>query len=432
MKRCHLAAIVLIYRKRFAPGRPYLAAACIAGAAVTSPLHSARADPPPAKESGSSQPAAPSPTATGDWGGARTNLANAGIALGGSWIMEGFDDLAGGAQRGSVGASTLDANVTVDLQKLTALDGAEIYLDLEDHAGRNPDDLVGDLEGTDKHNWTPYLQLFEAWYQQKLFGNTLRIKIGKIDANTEFSVINNGLDFLAPTTQVTPTLLGFTTTPDPMPAIDVFWTPTPLFYAAASLADANRADHFLDFSGHPSANEPTEDGKLLIGETGLTWKHLAAWQTDGNLRLGLWDHTGRFTRLDGGTQRDAAGGYAILDQTLWHPGASADEPRGLRGFLEYAHTDGRISPITTQLGAGLDWTGPFAIRAQDAIGVTAQNERLSTGAEWRYRTEMLMEGFYKAQLTPWAFVQPDLQYIRHPGGRYRDAVQGILSMQITL
>lgn len=374
----------------------------------------------------------PSPTATGAWGGVRTNLADQGIALGGSWIMEGFDDLAGGAERGSLGAATLDANVTFDLQKLARLDGAEIYLDLEDHAGRDPDDLVGDLSGTDKHNWTPYLQIFEAWYQQKLFDGTLRIKLGKIDANTEFSVIDNGLDFLAPPTQVTPTLLGFTTTPDPMPTIDVFWTPTPLVYAALSLADANRADRLLDFSGHPSFNEPTQDGKLLIAESGLTWKHLAAWPADGNLRLGLWDHTGRFARLAGGTQRDTTGVYAILDQTLWRPGADPAEPRGLRAFGEYAHTDGSVSPLTTQFGAGLDFTGPLAARAQDAIGVTVQNERLSSDGGFTYHDETLMEAFYKAQITAWAFVQPDMQYIVHPGGRYGNAVLGILSMQITL
>ncbi len=43
----------------------------------------------------------------------------------------------------------------------------------------------------DKLNFSPYLQVFELWYQQKLFDGRLRIKLGKVDANTEFSVITD-------------------------------------------------------------------------------------------------------------------------------------------------------------------------------------------------------------------------------------------------
>jgi porin len=373
---------------------------------------------------------APQPALTGDWGGVRTSLADQGIGLGGGWIIEGFDDAAGGAARGVVGASTLDASAMLDLQKLAGLGGMEIYLDLEDHAGRGPDSLVGDIEGIDKHNWPAYLQVFEAWIQQKLLDGTLRIKIGKIDANTEFSVNGDGLDFLSTATQVTPTLLGFGTAPDSMPGVDAVWMPTPRGYAALSVTDANRADRFLDFSGHPQFNEPTRNGLLLIGEAGLSWKHPAGWGADGTLRLGVWEHTGQFARMAGGVQRDAQGGYAMLDQTLWRPGGT-DGARGLRGFVAFARTDGRVAPIMQQAGGGLEWTGPLAARPADAVGVTVQDERLSDTTAQPRPDEELVEGFYKVQATDWGIVQPDVEYVAHPGGRYRDAWVGIVSMQAT-
>ncbi len=43
----------------------------------------------------------------------------------------------------------------------------------------------------DKLSFSPYLQFFELWYQQKLFDGRLRIKLGKVDANTEFNVITD-------------------------------------------------------------------------------------------------------------------------------------------------------------------------------------------------------------------------------------------------
>ena len=400
--------------------------------AIASATCPAWADPPSTPPTSTAQTIWDGPTATGDWGGMRAKLDDQGISLGGSWVMESFDDMQGGAERGTVGASTLDANLTLDLQKLAGLQGGEFYADFEDHAGRDPDQLVGDLQTIDKLNWTAYFQTFEFWYQQKLFGDKLRIKIGKIDANSEFSVIDDGLNFLDASTQVTPTLLGFTTTPDPMPTVDVFYKPNSLFYADFSAADSNSADHFLDFSGHPAAIQPTANGKLLIGETGLTWKQIPGVATDGNLRLGVWEHTGTFTQFDGQTQHAAQGLYAIFNQTIWKPTSNSDDMRGIRTFLEYGQTDHTVSQIDWHYGGGVAWTGPIAARAQDVTGITAQYAHVSDDAGLPDHYELLLESFYKVQVNQWATLQPDLQYISHPGGRYNNALVGILTMQIKL
>ena len=187
---------------------------------------------------------------------------------------------------------------------------------------------MGDLQVFDKQNSSPYLQIFEIWYQQKLFDDKIRIKIGKVDANTEFSVIDNGLPFLNSSTQVSPTIFVFPTTPDPMPSVNVFFTPDEFYYAGFGAYYANRSDRFGDFVDDPAGVQRTGGGTFLIGETGLKWQRRAAVEKAGNLKLGAWEHTGTFTRFDGSKQQGAYGGYAILDQTLWQP---KGEPRARPG-----------------------------------------------------------------------------------------------------
>lgn len=38
--------------------------------------------------------------------------------------------------------------------------------------------------------------------------------------------------------------------------------------------------------------------------------------------------------------------------------------------------------------------------------------------------------FYKLQITSWASLMPDLQYIIHPGGQYPDALVGTLRFTV--
>jgi len=56
--------------------------------------------------------------------------------------------------------------------------------------------LVGNVQKFTKLNYPPYLQIAEFWYRQTLFHGKLRLKLGKVDANSEFSVVDNYLAFL--------------------------------------------------------------------------------------------------------------------------------------------------------------------------------------------------------------------------------------------
>lgn len=369
--------------------------------------------------------------ATGGWWGGRQRLEEAGVFLNAQLVLEGFNNFQGGLNTGTVGASTFDLNLALDTEKAFNWKGGEFYVDLEDHTGRNPAAvLTGDIQNFDKLNFTSYLQIFELWYQQELFDGRLRLKLGKIDANTEFSVIDNGLPFLNASTQVTPTITPFPTTPDPMPSADLFFTPNKFWYASFGTSYANRSDTFGDFTGHPQSIQPTDTGMLLIGETGLRWQHSPLLGADGNLKLGAWGHTGTFTRLGGGQQKGAEGYYAILNQTFWQPAGEPEQGRGLRTFLEAGRTQSSVSVIDWNVAGGITWTGPLAMRANDILGFSANYAHLSQQAGLPRSYELALESLYQAPLTKWATLMPDLQFIIHPGGQYRDAVVGTLDLTV--
>jgi porin len=359
--------------------------------------------------------------ATRNWQTLQDRLQLSGISLGLNWVMEGFENFRGGKRTNVVAASTLDLNLALDTDRLLELPGGEFYVDVEDHAGRNPSEvLTGDLQVFDKLNYTPYLQVFEMWYQQKLFDGAVRVKLGKVDANSEFSVITNGLPFINSSTQVSPTVFVFPTTPDPMPSADLFLTRS-IFYLSFGTFYSNSSSRFLDITGSPYAIQPISNGAFLIAETGLQWNHLPLLEMSGDLRSGVWAQTGKFKQFNGEPQNGADGVYAIFDQALWNPPSGGGHTRGLRMFLEYGQTQSSVAPIYQHFGGGVTESGLLWERPNDVVGVSPELARISSGMKTPYSYELALESFYNLRLTSWAAVQPDLQLIINPGGTYPDA-----------
>ena len=370
---------------------------------------------------------------TGDWAGQRAKLEQSGVSINGALVLEGFKNLQGGIDDSHLaGDSTFDLNVALDTDKLFHLPGGKFYVDLEDHAGQDPSaKLVGDLQRFDQENSAPYLQIAEVYYDQKLLDDKLRLKVGKVDANSEFSVIDNGLPFFGSSSQVTPTIFVMPTTPDPMPSINAFLTPVDWFSASFGAYYSNQSDRFGDIVDNPTiGNQFSQYGAFLIGETGLTWKQTPLLPHEGNFKVGAWAHTGAFTRFDGTTQDGTSGYYAILDQTLWQPPSTPDDGPGIRTFLQYGQSERSVSPLWQHFGGGLSWTGLIPNRAQDILGFSPQYTRISGEQSLPHTYELSLESFYQIQLTPWATLQPDAQYIVNPGGRYSDAL--VVSLRLAI
>ena len=367
----------------------------------------------------------------GDWRSLHKRLDQTGFTLDAGLVLEGFRNSIGGLHSSTlVGASTFDLNLAFDPENLFTWKGSRFYIDLEGHAGRNPSEvLVGDLQVFDNLNSAPFLQVYELWYQQKLFEDRLRLKIGKVDANSEFSVIDNGLLFLNSSTQVSPTISGFPTFPAPMPSINLFIKPDESHYVNLGAYYANRSITFGVIKRSPEDAQPTLNGGFFIGETGLRWRKGGAFTGSGNMKLGVWTHTGTFTRLNGEQQKGVHGWYAVIDQTLWQPADEPEDGRGLRAFLEYGNTQSCVNAIDWHTGGGIAWQGLFSARPGDTAGFSPQYVHISSQAGLPDSYELAIETFYRLRVTDRVEIQPDLQYIVNPGGQFPNTLVGTVRMK---
>ena len=146
----------------------------------------------------------------------------------------------------------------------------------------------------------------------------------------------------------------------------------------------------------------------------------------GNLKAGVWGHTGTFMRLEGGEKKGSGGYYGILDQTLWQPVGEPESGRGVRMFLEAGRTQPSVSVIDWNIAGGVTWTGSMEARPNDIVAFNANYAHISLQAGLPHSYELALECLYQTPLTKWAVLQPDIQFIIHPGGQYPDAVVGTL------
>jgi porin len=409
---------------------PTSAPASLPAAPATRPAESPATQPAaPASQPASApatQPAGQDPMAS--WFGLLPKCADAGVTPSLSYIMDSSKNFRGGVHTDEWAIRyLLTAGLTFDMDKLAGIKGGTAYVSFTDHHGTDGSSLTGAIQRYSTIDGTGRDELYEVWYQQKLFEDKLRVKAGKIDANTEFAYVVNGQEFLNSSMGYSPAIVDFPTYQDPDYGVNVFGYPTEWFYAGFGLFDRALQERWP--VGSP---KPLNSGEFIIGEAGLKWQ-AGPDKLAGRLGAGYWGHSGGFAELDGGRLSGTAGPYAVLDQTLWrHNPADKDDPRQLGAFFQYGWADQQIAEIRQHFGGGLAWTGPIAARPNDVLGVGLSIVNLSDDQPGlQSHHEESIETFYKIAITPWLSLKPDLQYIIDPGGKYPDALVGTIRLQIS-
>jgi carbohydrate-selective porin OprB len=152
-------------------------------------------------------------------------------------------------------------------------------------------DDAGDWQWSNNIDGPTFAQIAELWWEQKLLDGFLRLKLGKVEANSEFAYTDNGADFLNSSFGFSPTIFVLPSSPDPATAAIVFLYPTP-----------DLSFGFAVFDGATHAGIPTGDrgprtffgepsDLFFIGEAALRW---GADALPGRVSLGGWGHTGEF------------------------------------------------------------------------------------------------------------------------------------------
>ena len=85
--------------------------------------------------------------------------------------------------------------------------------------------------------------------------------------------------------------------------------------------------------------------------------------------------------------------------------------------------------IHEDIAAGIVYKGLMSGRDDDVIGAGYAWAQLN---ETGTLQETVVELFYKAQITSWISLQPDIQYIGSPSGIHRDAIAVGLRFELAL
>jgi porin len=228
--------------------------------------------------------------------------------------------------------------------------------------------------------------LGEVYVQQTVLNDRLRVKVGRLDFNSEFGGTVHGVAFLNSSMGYTPAITAAPTYPLPVGGVNVMVSPRDGLHLSAGVFDGTR--------GAPAVEGRTS--RFQIAQAAQEWAG-GATGLDGRIGVGAWRHTGRFNEITDNPESESTvagthGWYATLDQTLWRGAARANDNANratVAGFLQLGEADKHVAAVSAHRGGGLTFTGLWSHRSSDVVGLGV------TDAEWYGGRETIQELFYQ-------------------------------------
>ncbi len=381
-----------------------------------------------------------------DVGGTRAALAKAGIQVGGAYYAEPFYNW-GGIDQGGEYQGVLELYVDADMKKLGLWNGLCFHANgYQIHGNSITGANIGGLMPVTNLEATDATRLFEIWFEQHLFNDTVSVKIGQLAADEEFFVSEFGGVFLNGT---------FGWAPNPAENLPGGGPAYPLATPGVRVAVAptEKTNVMVGvYNGDPAppcaADDPqicNNDGldfrlrgdPLLMAEGAYNYE-LAGGRLPGTIKIGGWNHFGEFEhqRIDVGGNLIAVTGndgrpldnnyglYAVIDQLIWRvPGS--EEPDGIGVFARVMGSPEDRNLVDFYFDTGVVFTGMIPGRPNDAFAVGFAYTKISddvsafdvdSGEPTARNYESLIEIAYTFEVTNGWVVQPDFQYIWNPGG----------------
>jgi porin len=392
---------------------------------------------------------------TGNWGGARSALEDAGFLLGADSIDEVLGNLSGGTRTGGIYEGRLELIATIDLARAVGWDGATLHANAYQIRGQglSGKDLGNNLMVASNIEATRSTRLFDFWLEQVFINGALTVRAGQVAADDEFLTSQYASTFINATFGW-PAIMSAdlpdndAAYPLATPGIRVKYAASNTVGMAAGLYDGDPSGMA---AGDPQRRDAAgtafrlDDSAFLIAEASYAVNQEPdATGPAASYKLGAWFHSARFAdqRFDStgrsladpaGTGIAAihegdAGAYLAIDQALVHP--ADPDGLGVAAFLRLAGVPDDRNLVSFYADAGLNLTGILPGRPADVLGLALAVAKIGGGAQHldedlrRFSgldtpirdAETTLELTYRWQVAPWWTLQPDLQYIHHPGG----------------
>jgi porin len=314
----------------------------------------------------------------------------------------------------------LDAVADVDLQQSVGWRGATLHAYVLNNSGGAPNALAGTLQGVDNIEVAaPRLRLFELWLEKSFAEGKASVRGGLYNLNSEFYSNETAGLLIAPAFGIGSELAA--TGPNgpsifPSTALGVRLNADlgGGAYARAAVLNAKAG-----VMGDPQGVDFSfGDGVLSIVQIGLDHPlkvSFGAWRysrTQPDIRD--VDATGA------PVQQRAQGAYLTLEHRLF----GGDEGRLGMAFLRLGISDGNTTPFRGGWQAGVRIAKPFVSRPDSAFSIGFEQGVLDR----KFRANLYDQGVapssaesgvevtYADRLSSRITVQPDLQWIHHPGG----------------
>jgi len=366
-------------------------------------------------------------------------------------------DVRGGVRTGATYMARIGVIGDADLDSLIGWRGATAHISVHEIFGQGlSQHRVGNLLTVSGIEAEPAFRLFNLWVEQKI-GGKASLRVGQFTAGQEFAISNTANLFINstfgwPASFATDLPSGGPAYPLAAPGVRLAITPDTrttvrlaIFAgdpAGPGSGDPQRRDlhglNGLHFAGRP----------FLIGEVE---RSSAGDDPALTVRAGGWLHLNDFADLARDAQglslaapgsrgqplqhRGNVGLYGIADMRLWRSASVAG--RGVRGFVRGSFSPSDRNSIDLYVDGGLAMTAPLRSRPNDTIGIGVALALLSPRLRDLARAqnaardgaalpqppdiplpdaEGVVELSYQAQLRANISVQPNVQYIVHPGG----------------
>lgn len=353
--------------------------------------------------------------ATGNWFGFRQKMMDHGITIDSNYMQSSFGKGHGGMNdaRAVRGYSLYNLSATFDTEKMGLWKGGTGFLLYQLKKGMGlSTEYMGDYQVIDGWDFREMNQLSEAWYQQKLFKDRVRLKFGKLDANTDFCALATGFDFINTSFSIMPTA-PLPCYPDQKFGLMVEVAPKPWFLLRNGIYHK-------------------EDGAFNVTEAEVKTniKGLA-----GRAFVGYWAQSREITTTTGldmygepitRTDFKNYGAYAAFEQMIYKEDKKDEtNQQGLTLIGQVGFTPTTKNDVNRYFGAALHYRGIIPKRDNDIMGVGVASANFSTrlaDIDSRTGQENAFECFYRIQVNPWLYFQPDVQFIMNPGGSYQNSV----------
>lgn len=407
------------------------------------------------------------PYLTGDWGGVRTEVINAGvtpyvyynaIVAGNPW--------GGITQAGPQYAQDMNFGLTFDMGKLVGWTGGTININGVDRIGNTIRPDIGNLYDPMQLVGGSTIYLYDFTIEQKFFDNKVSLKGGRLSPGDDFAssplygyYLNNGIDG-----QIKAVVLDtrFSTYPYPVWGGRIRVDPSPEFYSLTGFYQATSRIFDPHYNG---LNFSIDGGYILVEQAGWTPefdKRPAApdaariasvsaasspnYQAPemvgmpGHYHLAAYYSNSNYPSFGASpTTRLSYGFYGHADQMIYReaPGSNL----GLTVFATFVYApQENISLIPVQFSGGAIYQGLIPCRPQDQtifgflhghFSDDYADTVVATGG-MRPTAETVFEWGYRINPTRFSYIQPDLQYIVRPYGTTTIPNAVVLGMQFGL